>query len=101
MAFSLRPDLSARPGTPLLVFEVLTRNDNEDGCIRRAALEYGLVSGRIGPPDTIPLNEPRERPGYGICKQRLDQWAGRTSGRTETEGHQRLEIVSVHAGGIN
>jgi hypothetical protein len=47
------------------------------------------------------LNEPWERPGYGIGKQRLDQRAGWTSGRTETEGHQCLGIAGFHAMSIN
>jgi hypothetical protein len=56
-------------------------SENAEDCIRSA-------SGKA-PPCEEPsrhfgynrLNEPRERPGYGICKQRLDRRAGRASGR--------------------
>ena len=43
------------------------------------------------------MNEPRERPGYGICKQRLDRQAGRVGGRTEPEGRPKVRIGRCRA----
>jgi len=49
-------------------------------CIRKAVDERGLSPGPVGLADATAEDEPRVRPGYGICKQRLDRRARRPRG---------------------
>ena len=68
-----------------------------ESCIRKAVAERGLTPGLVGLADAKAEDEPRARPGYGICKQRLDRRARRPGGSPETEERQGSRRSAVAA----
>jgi hypothetical protein len=70
---------------------------NEEGCIGSARETLLIPTRRGGHSRYNLLNEPREKPGYGICKQRLDRPARWVGGRTETEGRPKVRFGRCRA----